>query len=300
VTRRRGLRRTVLLLGGSDDPTIQAVERQLSNGRWQPVVVTPEILVDEIEPNDSIGPGPDVKFRWHRGTIDLDWSDIRGVLNLLTLPLPLFQSRYEDEDAEYAWAEWNAYLAFVLGQLPNVINRPSTHGVAAGYRSLPFQWGVAKRFDPGIGVPRRWFGTWRQVQQWTAHLHNVVVTVNPYAYEWWMPGSPDGLSGDEPVLAYIRPSGTPVVVTVLDSYVVGYGVAPSALGTPWPPAVDQLVQGLSHALRARLMQILLFFSESSKTWTFGAATPNFSLGGIAESERPRVIERLADALTAPP
>jgi hypothetical protein len=288
-------RPSVLLLGPEKDPLLDTVKAKLvSTDSVEVLRFTKDDILQRLEVDDHISQTGRAVVRWKLGGIELDSESVSGILNGIGhLRVDDF-ANYHVDDREYALAEMHAYLQFALSTFRNVVNPPRDGSVGGYTRSLIYQWQLV-RASAQWRVPDHFYGFVGDLPFRVASSPQLIVNSNPYAVRNWVTGSPSTKINERaPHLFYVRPSGDPVLIFIVDEFYICIDLQTQAIFLV-PEEIKSLSAFLRSHFRLRLCTVL-YFLDSLGQWTFGSISPDISLEDVRDLPRDLLVEQIAMCL----
>ena len=288
-----------LILGDKTNELLNMIYEYLSKSNKEQVIwLDGQDIVNELKVNDEIN-ADKTTVKWCYRGVDISPESTAGVLNLLGyLDRSLF-NEFTEEDQEYVQAEFTSYLLFALNQFENVLNPPWGTTLSGFCQSLPYQWTLVQQYTQDIHVPQAFFGSMKHVPKDLIIGDNTIVSNNPFNGMYWKIGLPQTLSHDDHYLWYHRPHGNPFVITVLDHHMWTQPLGNSNQYFQVPKEVSDLCYALMEHFHLRLAELLFFFDERAKLYTFGSIRPNVDVRYIPDSSIPEFLKLISTTLSSP-
>ncbi|WP_416808888.1 hypothetical protein [Bacillus thuringiensis] len=287
-----------LILGDKTNELLNMIYEYLSkSNKGQVIWLDGQDIINDLKVNDKIN-ADKTTVKWHYRGIDISPENTTGVLNLLGyLDQSLFYE-FTEEDQEYAQAEFTSYLLFALNQFENVLNPPWGSTLSGFCQSLPYQWTLVQHYTQDIQVPRAFFGPMKYVPNDLILGYNTIVSNNPFNGMHWKKGLPQTLSHDDHYLWYHRPRGNPFIVTALDNHMWIQPLGNTLENSHALEEVNNLCYTLMEHFHLRLAEILFFFDERTKQYTFGSIRPNVDVRYIPSSSIPEFLQLISAILSS--
>lgn len=283
----------ILILGDAKAPTLSFIAAGLRSALpdTQIVELYGRDIVEHLQCDDHLPQMGKPTIRWQLNSHQFTSEQVRGAVNQLSdLHIGLFSST-DAIDREYSRSEFIAYMIFALNLFPNVIN-PAWGGSLSGFcQSLPYQWYLSsKKFALPI-CPDFYFGPSRELPSHLRYGKNIIISKNICDGRHWLT-SKELPWGDEPILAYQRPRGLPVLVSMIDDLMFSY-----CLKTNEPFQINDIVREHGNFLREhfhlRMASALYFYDIKRQCVTFGSIQPGVRHDHMTADQQILFIRALA-------
>jgi|688.fasta_scaffold164293_2 hypothetical protein len=272
----------ILLLGNQNSQTLLEIFAYLNKTKSEDILwFSNKDIVNKLVVDDAIDPNGKTRLSWEIDGYHLSTTNVLGIINNLDYLEDVLFEDFQEEDRKYAQSEYNAYLLFSLSQFKNILNPPWGGNLSGSCHSLPYQWLLVRQLNSNIKIPIHYFGFPNNVSaQLTSNL-NTVISKNIFDTRHWLTDEVDLSNIDYPVLFYERPTGTPVLISVLDDIYWAkdlYSDAHVQINKDeW-----SLVLNLMNFFHLRMASILIFYSKDKIT--FGSIEPGIDINLLPQSQ----------------
>lgn len=133
----------ILIYSHENDPVVKTIKRNKSKGFSTDIIcISVKEILDYGIIYDEIVDG-NVHLHWELpGNIIIENTPENYIINrVLFIPEEWFD-KFHEEDRNYAYAEFTAYILFALDSFSFVIGRPGPFGIDGNKFSLPRQWSI--------------------------------------------------------------------------------------------------------------------------------------------------------------
>jgi len=261
---RRALRvqkKIILIYSNSLDPISQVLLEQ----KDLVIPISVKSFLDSTEIFDQIREGvPQISWTLIDGTVLQNTDNFILVNRVLDLKKDLFND-FREEDREFAYQEFWAYLSFALANFPLRTATPTHLGLSGANASLPIQWNIVSTSGEPITTPSFYYGPGKTLE---AHLPLAESIIsNLYSYNLWKPNGLKHVLSNDNVFAYRRPRGEPLSILTSGNQVMTKQSGSNNL----PHFVTKTALKISELFSMGISE-QLYFIDSDKI-TFGYISP---------------------------
>lgn len=264
--------KAILLYSHSGEPVTKTL---LSNEQELNILsISIQEILDNIHIFDVIKNGcPTINWTLPNGKKITNSPDLYLINRVQFIPNEIFDG-FADEDRDFAFSEFRAYLAFAVEAFPNSSAKPGAFGLAGNRYSLPRQWQITNKIFPNLNTPSYYLGG---IEHCYLKKTESLIYSNPFNYHLWKPNS-NADSIKEASLIFTTPEGIPIICSVFKNQAEIFYYLPNSPEIPEGLIVQLKILGIELAKNFEyLIADLLFFVKDEQI-TFGMISniPNMS------------------------
>jgi hypothetical protein len=274
--------KNVLVFSNPKDPITRIVQGWNKIDPENHQCLSVEKLLNEVEIFDKVENGKaSIEWTLPNGKVIKNETDVRLINRVLGLETELFEE-FHEEDRDYAYQEFMAYLTFALSSFREILGKPGPFGLCGNQLPLPVQWHLVQKENISVRVPRYILDPSCSLE--LGEESNSYVSGDLYSYYHWEPEA----NGNVGKFIYERPKGDPVLVQwvqgATEIQMMGVGEVP---GNKRERLVS-LTRQIAHVLEQDIAEFLYFVDCDQVT--FGMAS-NLMRSSVHDATLERLCEK---------